>query len=75
MTRPPDNEVEPTRLHHPLRHWVQVQYPRERLAPYKIPSEIRSLKPLPAAPTGKLLKNVLKTMAAESSTPHPGDST
>ena len=36
---------------------------RERLSPYKVPSEIRFLAALPAAPTGKVLKNVLKTLA------------
>jgi acyl-CoA synthetase (AMP-forming)/AMP-acid ligase II len=40
-------------------------YLREHLAPYKIPSEIRFLSPLPAAPTGKLLKGVMKTMAQQ----------
>jgi acyl-CoA synthetase (AMP-forming)/AMP-acid ligase II len=43
------------------------KYLRERLSPYKIPAEIRVLQQLPAAPTGKLLKHVLKQMAA---TPH-----
>ena len=38
---------------------------RANLAPYKIPSEIRFLSPLPAAPTGKLLKGVMKTMAQQ----------
>jgi acyl-CoA synthetase (AMP-forming)/AMP-acid ligase II len=38
---------------------------RERLSPYKLPSEIRFLPALPAAPTGKVLKNVLKTMAQQ----------
>lgn len=38
---------------------------RTTLAPYKIPSEIRFLSPLPAAPTGKLLKGVIKTMAQQ----------
>ncbi|WP_076997352.1 class I adenylate-forming enzyme family protein [Variovorax sp. KK3] len=36
---------------------------RERLSPYKVPSEIRFLAQLPSAPTGKILKNVLKTLA------------
>jgi long-chain acyl-CoA synthetase len=40
------------------------KYLRERLSPYKIPAEIRVLHQLPAAPTGKLLKHVLKQMAA-----------
>jgi long-chain acyl-CoA synthetase len=39
------------------------KYLRERLSPYKIPAEIRVLQQLPAAPTGKLLKHVLKQMA------------
>ena len=38
---------------------------RASLAPYQIPSEIRFLSPLPAAPTGKLLKGVMKTMAQQ----------
>jgi acyl-coenzyme A synthetase/AMP-(fatty) acid ligase len=47
---------------------------RASLEPYKIPSEIRFLSPLPAAPTGKLLKGVMKTMAqqpADASTAAP----
>lgn len=40
-------------------------YLRERLAPYKVPSEIRFLPQLPAAATGKVLKNVLRTMAQQ----------
>ena len=39
---------------------------RASLAPYKIPSEIRFMSPLPAAPTGKLLKGVMKTMAQQA---------
>ena len=38
---------------------------RDHLAPYKIPGEIRFLATLPAAPTGKLLKGVMKTMAQQ----------
>lgn len=38
---------------------------RAHLAPYKIPSDIRFLAALPAAPTGKLLKGVMKTMAQQ----------
>jgi long-chain acyl-CoA synthetase len=38
---------------------------REHLSPYKVPSEIRFLAALPAAPTGKVLKNVLKTLAQQ----------
>lgn len=40
-------------------------YLRAQLAPYKIPSEIRFLVTLPAAPTGKLLKGVMKSMALQ----------
>ncbi len=39
---------------------------RSSIAPYKIPSEIRFLSPLPAAPTGKLLKGVMKNMAQQA---------
>lgn len=38
-------------------------YLRERLSPYKIPGEIRIMGQLPAAPTGKILKHVLKDIA------------
>lgn len=44
-------------------------YLRERLSPYKIPVEIRPMYQLPAAPTGKVLKHLLKQMAA---TDQPG---
>jgi long-chain acyl-CoA synthetase len=48
---------------------------RDHLAPHKIPGDIRFLATLPAAPTGKLLKGVMKTMAqqpaAEAATPFP----
>lgn len=37
---------------------------RERLSPYKVPAEIRSMMQLPAAPTGKLLKHEIKKLAA-----------
>lgn len=36
---------------------------RERLSPYKIPAEIHVLPQLPAAPTGKILKHILKAKA------------
>lgn len=36
---------------------------RERLSPYKVPSEIRFLPQLPSAPTGKILKNELRRLA------------
>jgi long-chain acyl-CoA synthetase len=42
------------------------QYLREQLAPYKVPTEVCFLAALPAAPTGKVLKNVLKKMAQDS---------
>lgn len=47
------------------------RYLRERLAAYKLPSEVRFLATLPAAPTGKLLKNVMKTMAQEAAPTGP----
>jgi acyl-CoA synthetase (AMP-forming)/AMP-acid ligase II len=43
-----------------LRAWAA-----ERLAPYKRPSRIVLMEALPAAATGKVLKHVLKTMAAQ----------
>ena len=46
-------------------------YLRDHLAPYKIPSEIRFLAQLPAAPTGKLLKGVMKTMAQQAADTQP----
>jgi long-chain acyl-CoA synthetase len=53
---------------------------RERLAAYKLPSEIHFLDALPAAPTGKVLKNVLQKRAQAAadaaSSPRPeGEST
>ena len=44
---------------------------RASMAPYKIPSEIRFMSPLPAAPTGKLLKGVMKTMAQQPADANP----
>lgn len=41
-------------------------YLRERLSPYKLPTEIRAMVQLPAAPTGKLLKGEMKTLAAST---------
>ncbi|GAA5234461.1 acyl--CoA ligase [Verticiella sediminum] len=41
------------------------RYLREHLSPYKVPSEIRFVPCLPAAPSGKILKNQLKQLAAE----------
>ncbi len=48
----------------PLDEAALRAFLRERLSPYKQPAEIRVLPQLPAAPTGKVLKNVLKTLAA-----------
>ena len=42
------------------------RYLRQRLAPYKLPCDIRFMNPLPAAPTGKVLKGVLRQLAAEA---------
>jgi acyl-CoA synthetase (AMP-forming)/AMP-acid ligase II len=39
-------------------------YLRERLSPYKLPSEIVVLEQLPAAATGKILKKELQRMAS-----------
>lgn len=36
---------------------------RQRLSPYKVPSEIRALESLPCAPSGKVLKHRLKEQA------------
>lgn len=44
---------------------------RERLAPYKLPRDIRVLGLLPATPTGKLLKAQLKALANATSTRAP----
>ncbi len=44
------------------------RYLRDRLSAYKVPTEIRTMAPLPAAPTGKLLKGEMKKLAA-----HPVD--
>jgi long-chain acyl-CoA synthetase len=40
-------------------------YVKERLSPYKRPSEIHVLPALPATPAGKILKAQLKKMAQE----------
>jgi acyl-coenzyme A synthetase/AMP-(fatty) acid ligase len=37
---------------------------RERLSPYKIPAEIRTVAQLPAAPSGKILKAKLREQLA-----------
>ncbi|MCX7172677.1 MAG: hypothetical protein NT159_01825 [Proteobacteria bacterium] len=43
-----------------------ADYLRERLSPYKLPSEIIFLEHLPATPTGKILKAQLRQQAAAS---------
>lgn len=40
-------------------------HPRDHLAPCKIPGDIRFMATLPAAPTGKRLKGVMKTPAQQ----------
>ncbi|MBS0495933.1 MAG: AMP-binding protein, partial [Proteobacteria bacterium] len=47
------------------------QHLREHLSPYKQPAEIHFMEQLPAAPTGKLLKNVLKQMAGQAPQTRP----
>jgi acyl-CoA synthetase (AMP-forming)/AMP-acid ligase II len=49
----------------PLDEPALRQYLRERLSPYKVPSEIRFVDALPAAPSGKILKSSLKTLAQQ----------
>jgi non-ribosomal peptide synthetase component E (peptide arylation enzyme) len=39
-------------------------YLKERLSPYKVPSQIVIMQQLPAAPTGKILKKELQRIAA-----------
>lgn len=51
-----------------LREWLRGQ-----LSPYKLPSEIRVVQALPAAPTGKILKHVLKTWAQQPEAAPPSD--
>jgi long-chain acyl-CoA synthetase len=43
-------------------------YLRAHLAPYKIPSSIVIIERMPASPTGKILKNQLREMAANAAT-------
>ena len=43
-----------------------AQYLRSQLSPYKQPTEIRFMKQMPAAPTGKVLKSKLKELAAQA---------
>ena len=63
--------VEPT-AHSTLDADALQRYLRNRLAPYKVPSDIQFLKQLPASPTGKVLKSVLKANAQEPNTSVPG---
>lgn len=53
---------EPTAIHKS----ELVAYLRSQLAPYKVPSEIHFMTSLPAAATGKILKNKLKEWAQEN---------
>jgi len=39
-------------------------YLKERLSPYKVPTQIVIMQQLPAAPTGKILKKELQRIAA-----------
>lgn len=41
-------------------------YLRQRLSPYKVPTEVRAMAQLPAAPTGKLLKHEIKRLAEKA---------
>ncbi|KWR76660.1 class I adenylate-forming enzyme family protein [Cupriavidus sp. IDO] len=50
----------------PVARDMLEAYLRERLSPYKVPTEIRSMTQLPAAPTGKLLKGEMKRLAASA---------
>jgi long-chain acyl-CoA synthetase len=64
-----DNEEVIAYLEVPAGRTIDEQelqrYLRERLSPYKIPAEIHCLAQLPAAPTGKVLKGVLRKMAQQ----------
>ena len=51
------------------------QHLRANLSPYKQPAEIRVLAQLPAAPTGKLLKAVMKQMAEAAASAEPAPDT
>ena len=51
------------------------QHLRANLSPYKQPAEIRVLAQLPAAPTGKLLKAVMKQMAERAASAEPSPDT
>ncbi|MCA3236322.1 MAG: AMP-binding protein, partial [Cupriavidus sp.] len=48
----------------PVTRDALLNFLRERLSPYKLPAEVRVMHPLPAAPTGKLLKGEIKKLAA-----------
>ncbi|MFJ1256291.1 class I adenylate-forming enzyme family protein [Cupriavidus sp. CuC1] len=48
----------------PVSRDALMSFLRARLSPYKVPAEIRVMRPLPAAPTGKLLKGEIKKLAA-----------
>jgi long-chain acyl-CoA synthetase len=63
--------VEPT-AHSTLDAAGLQRFLRDRLAAYKVPSDIRFLKQLPASPTGKVLKSVLKASAQGADPSVPG---
>lgn len=46
-----------------LNQFEILAFLRQRLSPYKVPSEIRVLESLPCAPSGKILKHQLKKQA------------
>jgi acyl-CoA synthetase (AMP-forming)/AMP-acid ligase II len=48
----------------PISRDALMSFLRARLSPYKLPAEIRVMRPLPAAPTGKLLKGEIRKLAA-----------
>ena len=50
---------------------VQQSCLHVRSAAYQRPSALRFLRPLPAAPTGKLLKNLMKAMAQDAAPTPP----
>lgn len=65
----PDNEEVVAFVETKAGHHVDVAqlmaYLREHLSPYKLPAEIRVVPAMPAAPTGKILKHLLKDAARQ----------
>jgi acyl-CoA synthetase (AMP-forming)/AMP-acid ligase II len=62
--------VEPDPQHPPSVQELR-DYLAERLSPYKCPSEIVIMTALPAAPTGKILKGQLKSLAQDMTVKKP----